>query len=272
MLIMSATLGGLLKDYRMQKGISQLEVAVAMGWKDGSILSRIEQGATNKPSREAIDNLSIILGLTTSEKNQILYSGNYLPTKDEIIQIRRETDSVLKNWKYPATVYDTSWRIIHENEICKYIYYETDKEAKEVEENTPNIFEINFGEEYSQYQLGTRVPEDGLEEELKQSIIQYKADQKSNQADENINSLIKKLINNKRFREVWEQTQNNETKNIINNYTYADYVIPARGPKENLTFHLFNTPLLEDPRINIEFHTPADKKTFEYFEKHSFDS
>lgn len=46
---MSATLGGLLKDYRLQKNLSQLEIAFAMGWKEPSRLSRIEQGKIGNP-------------------------------------------------------------------------------------------------------------------------------------------------------------------------------------------------------------------------------
>src|SRR5690606_15967001 len=107
----------------------------------------------------------------------------------------------------------------------------------------------------------------GAEKELIQSLTQYRAEQKSLNADENVNTLIKKLLQKKTFREVWEKTQNIDHEKMIDNYTFADYVIPARNKtKGPLKFHLFNVPLLDDPRISIEFHSPADKKTFEYFE------
>jgi len=35
---MSATLGGLIKDYRLQKNISQIEIAFVLGWREPSRL------------------------------------------------------------------------------------------------------------------------------------------------------------------------------------------------------------------------------------------
>ena len=268
---MAGTLGGLIKDLRLQKKLSQLEVAVAIGWKEGSILSRIEQGVVSKPSKEVIEKLGITLELTKREKNELLLAGNYLPDKEEINKIRREINTLMSEWKYPATAYDFSWRIIHENKVCKYIYYENENEAEKVEKNVPNVFELNFNENYAQNKFAQDKPGNGIESELIQSLTQYRVEQKSHNAEENINNLIKKLILNKPFRTIWEKIQNVDHAKMIDNYTFADYVIPARGKKETLSFHLFNAPLLDDPRINIEFHTPADKKTFEYFENEKFD-
>jgi transcriptional regulator with XRE-family HTH domain len=268
---MAGTLGGLIKDFRLQKKLSQLEVAAAIGWKEGSILSRIEQGIVNKPSKEVIEKLAIILELSNRERNELLLAGNYLPDKGEIDKIRREINTLMNDWKYPATAYDFSWRIIHENKICKYIYYENDSEAEKIEQNVPNVFELNFSEDYAQNKYAHDKPGNGIEKELIQSLTQYRTEQKSHNAEENVNNLIKKLILNKTFRTIWEKTQNVDHEKMIDNYTFADYVIPARGKKETLSFHLFNAPLLDDPRINIEFHIPADQKTFEYFENGKFD-
>ncbi len=265
---MTSTLGGLIKDFRLQKNLSQLEIAAAMGWKDGSILSRIEQSVVEKPARDVIEKLSEILALTLREKNEILLAGNYLPDKNELIKIRANIDHLLNGWKYPATAYDLSWRIIHENKICKYIYYENDSQAKEVEKNTPNIFELVFSEEYPLNKYAT--DSNGPENELILALTQYRIDQKRIGGEENVNNLIKKLLPNQAFRNAWAKTQNIDHEKMIDNYTFSDYVTPARGKKENLSFHLFNVPLLDDPRINIEFHTPADKKTFEYFEQADF--
>lgn len=269
---MTGTLGGLIKDLRLQKNFSQLEVSVAMGWKDGSILSRIEQGVVAKPSKEIIEKISIILELTKREKNELLLVGNYLPDETEIKKIRNEINPLINDWKYPVTAYDLSWRIINENKICKFIYYENEDEAKKVEKNMPNVFELNFNENYSQNKYSKDNESKGIENELVQSLTQYRIDQKSRNAEENVNNLIKKLLPNKHFRATWEKTQSANQEKMIDNYTFADYVIPARGQKARLSFHLFNVPLLNDPRINIEFHTPADKETFEYFEKNKFDS
>jgi transcriptional regulator with XRE-family HTH domain len=265
---MTGTLGGLIKDFRLQKNLSQLEVAAAMGWKDGSILSRIEQSVVERPSREVIEKFASILLLTPREKNELLLAGNYLPDKDDLKIIRQEIEPLLANWKYPATAYDFSWRIISENKICKYIYYENEKQEKKVERDTPNIFELVFSEEYPLNKYATEG--NGPESELVSALTQYRVDQKRIGGEENVNALIKRLLPNEAFRNAWAKTHNADHKEMIDNYTFSDYVTPARGKKERLSFHLFNVPLLDDPRISIEFHTPADKKTFEYFEQEDF--
>src|SRR3989344_2012364 len=114
---MSATLGGLLKDYRLQYNISQLEVALAMGWKETSRLSRIEQGKIFKPTRELLERIMDAMRLKEEEKNQLLYIGNYLPTRKEIEKIQKIALSIIEKVPYPVTVFDFSWRIIIDNEV-----------------------------------------------------------------------------------------------------------------------------------------------------------
>src|SRR3990167_7521054 len=105
---MSATLGGYIKDYRLQKNISQLEIAFALGWKEPSRLSRIEQGRVGNPERKMMDRIIAALKLSEEEKNDLLFAGNYLPTNEEIREIRKKIDSTIEKWLYPVIVYDFS--------------------------------------------------------------------------------------------------------------------------------------------------------------------
>ena len=66
--ILQASLGGLLKDYRTQKNITQNEVAFSLGWKDIVRLSNIELGI-EKPTRTLIDEICKALDLKEQEKN-----------------------------------------------------------------------------------------------------------------------------------------------------------------------------------------------------------
>ncbi len=66
---MSATLGGLIKDYRLQKNLSQMEVVFSLGWKEPSRLSRIEQGRVGNPERKMMDRIIVALKLSEEEKN-----------------------------------------------------------------------------------------------------------------------------------------------------------------------------------------------------------
>src|SRR3990167_9002260 len=126
---MSASLGGLLKDYRLQKNLSQLEIAFSLGWKDTSRLSRIEQGRIDKPQRKRMDKICQIMELKDEEKNHILLSGGYLPTMEEIENVRKDLHNLLYNWPYPATVRDFSWRIIDSNPHI-FNYYNIPKRAQ----------------------------------------------------------------------------------------------------------------------------------------------
>src|SRR5258708_30374415 len=120
--MVNSTLGGLIKDYRTQKGISQLDISFALGWKEPSRLSRIEQGKTEKPPRELIDKIIHAIGLEEEEKNILLLTGGYLPTDEEIEKIKQETHNVLEEWLYPATLSDFSWRAITSNHHHTNIY------------------------------------------------------------------------------------------------------------------------------------------------------
>ena len=99
---MSASLGGLLKDYRLQKNLSQLEIAFSLGWKDTSRLSRIEQGRIDKPQRKLIDKICQIMELKREEKNGDSFvtkgDNNNAPDQQKITpeQIQRTGKAILR--------------------------------------------------------------------------------------------------------------------------------------------------------------------------------
>src|SRR6185369_6715626 len=133
----NSTLGGLIKDYRLQKGISQLDIAFSLGWKETSRLSRIEQGKTEKPTREFLDKIIRPLGLEEEEKNTLLLIGGYIPTEEEIVKIKKETKEILDNWPYPATLSDFSWRSISQNKHNARVYSLTPKEEEMIDRFHP---------------------------------------------------------------------------------------------------------------------------------------
>lgn len=71
--------GAELRRYREQAGKSQAKTAQAAGF-DHSYVSRLESGE-RVPSREAIDKLSAALGLSEVDKDRLLASGGFLPSK-----------------------------------------------------------------------------------------------------------------------------------------------------------------------------------------------
>src|SRR3989338_10119232 len=107
---MFATLGGLLKDYRLQKNISQLEISFAVGWKEPSRLSRIEQGRVGRPKRVLLEKIMDSMKLSQEERNRLLLTGGYLPTDEEVENLRARIKTMVDQWQYPASVMDFTWR------------------------------------------------------------------------------------------------------------------------------------------------------------------
>ena len=120
--MITATLGGLIQDYRIKKRLSQFDVSLRIGWKDTSRLSKIEQGRVGKPTRETIEKIIKALELNQQEKGQLLYAGGYLPTDEEIEDIIKKVRTKIDSWRYPAYLLDFSWRMLYTNGITTHVF------------------------------------------------------------------------------------------------------------------------------------------------------
>ena len=85
--MLTATLGGLIKDYRIKKRLSQIDVSLRLGWKDTSRISKIEQGRVGKPNRQTAERIINALDLNEQEKGHFLLVGGYLPIDSEIQKV-----------------------------------------------------------------------------------------------------------------------------------------------------------------------------------------
>ena len=263
---MSASLGGLLKDYRLQRNIAQMEVAFALGWKDTSRLSRIEQGVVEKPPRELIDKISKALNLKAQEKNTLLLIGNYLPTKEELEQTRKENEAYLETWPYPAILYDFCWRIILLNKSALRMLSMNKKDKKKAYEVAPSALELVFDPKYvqNQYLKGDEVKV--WHTNLFRFLTHFKNFQKSIIRDKWYMATMKKMMNNDLFRELWTKVQNSEVNFITTRFGKKIFVSPEDRNKR-LKFNIFVVPLMKDPRFELEFFNPADTETADFFTK-----
>lgn len=261
---MSATLGGLIKDYRLQRNIPQLDIAYKIGWKDATILSRIEQGVTKNPTREVIDKICEAMGLEEEEKNYLLLIGGYLPTWEEILEIRSKTDPIINEWKYPANVYDFSWRIIHENLAATHIHYLSDDTAKKFSDNPTNAVELNFSEDYLQTSRSLNTGEN--DRFLTEIIAQFLEDNRNRSHQKWYIDLMKKMMQVQKFREIYQNALKAPKNKLVLEYAYVEVFHRLLSKDHRLKFHMFNAPLLSDRRVFIEFLVPADIETFKYYE------
>lgn len=261
----NSTLGGLIKDYRLQKSISQLDIAFALGWKETSRLSRIEQGRTEKPTREIIDKIVSALGLKEEEKNTLLLAGGYLPMENEIESIREETKHILEEWPYPAYLYDFSWRIIIPNKQVISIYKLTRDEEESIYKFHPRILDVLFDPNFRQNKLLNGPGSKDWTFFLRVAILNFKYEQKRRTKEKWYIDHIKILMNNNLFRELWTTTDINEKlKGIVGKFTPKDVIHPE-DDQQLLKFFRFSAPIMHDPRFEIEYLIPRDLETYKYY-------
>jgi transcriptional regulator with XRE-family HTH domain len=259
----NSTLGGLIKDYRLQKGISQLDIAFSLGWKEPSRLSRIEQGRTERPPRELIDKIINAIGLEEQEKNTLLLTGGYLPTEEEIESIRKETKPLIERHPYPASVMDYSWRVISQNKHNIQLFKFGAEEEKRILEHKPRILDILFNLPLQKPVVTNTY--DNRYDFLKSVLVNFKYEQRHRTKEKWFIEHIKKLMDNDTFRELWVVTDAKyKLDGIVGKYVIK--CLPAANNSQLLKFFLFVVPVLKDPRFEVELLVPADLDTFNYYQ------
>lgn len=262
---MSATLGGLLKDYRLQKNLSQLEIAFAMGWKEPSRLSRIEQGKTKKPTREIINRLILIMKLNRSEKGQLLFAGGYLPTIEEIEEIKKEIRFLIDQWSYPAYLLDFSWRLLDWNKPTNRVYDIEESSENKIKKEMPWSAGLAFSPEFPQNKyLKDEKEIERWQKVLLGKLIRFKIINKNNASEKWYQDLLKGMMKNELFAKLWQKAQLSPEHEDIANYERKILVDP-KNINNRFDFHILRSPLLQDIRFEINYHIPGDLETFRYF-------
>lgn len=263
---MNNTLGGLIKDYRLKKRLSQYDVSLKLGWSDTSRLSKIEQGRVSKPKRETIDRLIEALDLEEYEKGDFLYTGGYLPTADEIERALSEVKTKIDGWQYPCYLMDFSWRLLYSN--------------------VPNLQAINFGKEALEFvntsktnileysvmpaeQFPCTVEKGDEENTLKPfaiaQIASFKTENYRFQNEDWYKKLVKKLMMYKTFRELWPTVSQTNYQKKFQDYEFKRTTFIKSGKKVVLNFHMYTSKIINFPQLQIVFYHPADKFTADYF-------
>jgi len=246
-----------------------MEIAFALGWKDTARISRIEQGRIEKPDRKLIVKICKILELKPQESNSLLLVGGFLPTDVEINQVRKKTNALLIGWKYPVGVRDFSWRIIHSNNLMIKFHNINVKQHEFIVKNCPSVIETTFDAEYN---LNKKLSKDNINNKERMRFLttmlkDFKYHQRNRTRDRWFIDFVKKMMNNPLFRETWMKTDGvvNPDLDLITNFALKITPSPTKQNDFLSTFVII-TPYREDPRFEIEFHIPADAKTFKYFD------
>ena len=261
----AASFGGLLKDFRIRKGLTQNDIAFAMGWSEPSRLSRIEQGKTKKPTRKTVDTLIHLMKLDRNEKGQLLLAGGYLPTEEEILAIRNETQKILDKWEYPAYMLDFSWRLIAINHHASEIYNILNDDLKWTLKSHPNALEFAFHKDFPQNKY--LKDEDELfvwNKVLLGKLVRFRLNNRNHTSENWYQQFFQKMMKNKLFVTIWKQAQKESEEVGIANYEQK-ILVDYKNPQQRFNFHIFRSPLLQDVRFEINFHIAGDIKTHNLF-------
>jgi transcriptional regulator with XRE-family HTH domain len=260
------TLGGLIKDYRIQKRILQLDIATKVGWSDASRLSKIEQGRTHKPSRAVVDKILAVLGLSESEKNEVLLSGGYLPTDKETKKAIKEVAGKLISWIYPSYVTDFTWRLVASNEPASKTFYVPPK-INLIKANV-NLLEFPFLPESAlPLEIFKGEDEKSIEQFPVAQVAQFKIEQHMRTGEAWYRKLIARLMKNEMFREYWVKITPNSYRKKVLDYEYKVIKGSWTGKKQTLRFHILSSKLISDPRFQIMLYLPVDKETKDFYAK-----
>lgn len=262
--MINSTLGGLIKDYRLQKGLSQFDIAFALGWKETSRLSRIEQGRTERPPRELLDKIISAIGLKEEEKNTLLLTGSYLPTEEEILKVKKETESILKEWPYPAVIIDFSWRVIDGNDKLYELFKLPSSVSKNIYRSQVRVFDVIF--EYllknDQGKLSEMNQDNPMLIALREVIAQFKYEQRYRTKEKWFVEHIRKLMDKELFRTLWVDAQSIDVLKLVLGKHLKRQFLHPKDKNKLLSFYIFYVPVLKDPRFEVCLKVPADMETY----------
>ncbi len=260
------TLGGLIKDHRIRKRISQQDVSIKMGWKDTSRLSKIEQGRVSKPKRETIDKILAALELDRYEKGDFLYNAGYLPTDNEIKKALKEIREKIDNWPYPAYLMDFSWRWLYANDhTLKSIDYPLSFKD-ELNKSRMTMLEAAFlPKEKFWVQILKGDDPKKLNPLPIAQIAAFKIENYKYQNEGWYKKLVKKLMQYDQFRELWPKIGLKDYHKTMQEYEFKRVIIPRKNKDITLNFHMYTSRLISNPQLQIVLYHPADEFTLKYF-------
>lgn len=113
--------GGLLREWRHSRHLSQLDLAVTAG-VSARHLSFVETGRS-KPSRELVIHLAHELDVPLRDRNALLLAAGYAPVyrqtaleEDEMAPVRGALDKIVNAHEpFPAVVVDRRWELVTAN-------------------------------------------------------------------------------------------------------------------------------------------------------------
>jgi transcriptional regulator with XRE-family HTH domain len=252
--MITATLGGLIKDFRIKKRFPQLKISSRIGWKDSTRLSKIEQGRAGKPTRETVDKIIKALELTNQEKGEFLLTGSYLPTDNEIAQTINAVGRRILTWPYPAYLMDFGWRMLLINQPTIDIFQFPQELLKTAPKIKPNLLESVIKDWQIEILKGD--DKNNLKPLAQTLVAQFKAEHLGKENERWYKQLISKLSSNEYFRKLWNTIDASNYHKKLYEYEYK----MVRWPNgKTATYHVFDSKLVSDRRFIVVLYLQEGK-------------
>lgn len=263
----TSTLGGLIKDHRIKKRLSQLEVSLRIGWKDTSRLSKIEQGRVGNPTRETLDKIVNSLQLNEYDRGQMFLATGIVPTIEEINHVVLKVKETMKGFKYPLILVDFAWNTFYFNKPCINLFKLSNEEYRFLEENKLNWLELLFlHKSFKNVKINGGYTEMSMSPSEEYFIRHFKFEQLGNINEKWLRNLLLKLSKDSNFRELWAKIPPSNEDHFYE-YEINHFTSNWRGKEETLKFYVFSVRPTFDYRFYLLIHQPADEKTFKFYTK-----
>lgn len=265
--MLTATLGGLIKDYRLKKRLSQLEVSLRIGWKDTTRLSKIEQGRVGKPTRLTLDKIMDALRLREQEKGQMLLASGLVPTHLEVDRTLKRLKSKTTVFNCPILVVDVAWNVFYFNDQCKKLYKISESEYKFLTRNKPSWMEMLFSRgSFDNVKIKGGYSEKEARPFKEYQIAHFKFEQESSTEEPWFRKLLLRLSQDDEFRKLWTSVPMAEASHFYE-YEFNEFIGNWRGKEEVLKFHVLSIRPAFDFRYYIMIHQPANEYTRQFYKE-----
>lgn len=263
----TASLGGLIKEFRIKKRLSQQDISLLVGWKDTTRLSRIEQGRVGAISSEVLDKIMGGLNLNENERARMLLASGIVPTKEESKQLINKLKKSLNYINAPLYIVDFAWNTIYINDLTKKLFMIPENEYEYINSKMPNWMELVFlRKTFSKvviregYNKGALYPYDEFQ------VAYFKDELAPYSQDRWYKDLLLRLSQDEYFRKLWANIP--ALKNVaMYEYWYKEISGKWKDKPEILKFHSLSIRPSFDFRYFITSLHAVDENTFKFYGK-----
>lgn len=262
-----ASLGGLIKEFRIKKRLSQQDISLLVGWKDTTRLSKIEQSRIGSISHDTLHKIIKALDLNENERARMLLASGVVPTKEESKQLVSKLKESISYINAPLYIVDFAWNAIYMNDLTRKIYMIPEKEREYIESKMPNWMELVFLRKtfskvsiHEGYNKASLYPYDEFQ------LAYFKDELAPYITNRWYKDLISQLSQDEHFRELWSSTSALKNATLYE-YVYKEISGTWNGKQQVLKFHSFSIRPSFDFRYFITSLHAADEHTFKFYAK-----